>query len=584
MTQETSPSTAGWKPFVRLILQTKPSKTLLALALSLNLVTTLSGLVIPLLTKHVVDNFSLANLNAVQMAGIGLAFIAQAVTAGISTYLLSRIGQQIVSNLRHRLWQKLLKLPVSYYDEHQTGETISRMTNDTGVLKGLITEHSANFFTGIISIVGSLVMLFYLDWKMTLLLLIAIPLASAVLVPLGRQTYKISKGLQDETADFTSVLTRVLSEIRLVKASNAETREFENGSSGILKLLRYGIREGKVQAGIAPVMSFVMMLMFVLIIGYGGLRVSSGALTAGALVAFLLYLFQIVLPTTQITQFFTQFQKAKGATERIIETLEAEEESVLGLPLERADLPIVLEGVSFAYKGGEAVLKQVTFTAEPGKVTAIVGPSGSGKTTLFSLLERFYSPTGGTIKLGEVPIDRYALPSWRSRIGYVSQESPLVEGTIRENISYGLDREVTPAELDRAAQMAYADEFIGQLPGGYETEVGERGLKLSGGQRQRIAIARALLRDPQILMLDEATSSLDSKSEIVVQQALHNLMRGRTTLVIAHRLSTVIDADRIVFVEKGTVTGVGTHDELFASHPLYREFASQQLRLQDRPS
>ncbi|WP_201317773.1 ABC transporter ATP-binding protein [Paenibacillus sp. EPM92] len=584
MTQETSPSTAGWNPFVRLILQTKPSKTLLALALSLNLVTTLSGLVIPLLTKHVVDNFSLANLNAVQMAGIGLAFIAQAVTAGISTYLLSRIGQQIVSNLRHRLWQKLLKLPVSYYDEHQTGETISRMTNDTGVLKGLITEHSANFFTGIISIVGSLVMLFYLDWKMTLLLLIAIPLASAVLVPLGRQMYKISKGLQDETADFTSVLTRVLSEIRLVKASNAETREFENGSSGILKLLRYGIREGKVQAGIAPVMSFVMMLMFVLIIGYGGLRVSSGALTAGALVAFLLYLFQIVLPTTQITQFFTQFQKAKGATERIIETLEAEEESVLGLPLERADLPIVLEGVSFAYKGGEAVLKQVTFTAEPGKVTAIVGPSGSGKTTLFSLLERFYSPTGGTIKLGEVPIDRYALPSWRSRIGYVSQESPLVEGTIRENISYGLDREVTPAELDRAAQMAYADEFIGQLPGGYETEVGERGLKLSGGQRQRIAIARALLRDPQILMLDEATSSLDSKSEIVVQQALHNLMRGRTTLVIAHRLSTVIDADRIVFVEKGTVTGVGTHDELFASHPLYREFASQQLRLQDRPS
>ncbi len=304
MTQETSPSTAGWKPFVRLILQTKPSKTLLALALSLNLVTTLSGLVIPLLTKHVVDNFSLANLNAVQMAGIGLAFIAQAVTAGISTYLLSRIGQQIVSNLRHRLWQKLLKLPVSYYDEHQTGETISRMTNDTGVLKGLITEHSANFFTGIISIVGSLVMLFYLDWKMTLLLLIALPLASAVLVPLGRQMYKISKGLQDETADFTSVLTRVLSEIRLVKASNAETREFENGSSGILKLLRYGIREGKVQAGIAPVMSFVMMLMFVLIIGYGGLRVSSGALTAGALVAFLLYLFQIVLPTTQITQFF----------------------------------------------------------------------------------------------------------------------------------------------------------------------------------------------------------------------------------------------------------------------------------------
>ncbi|WP_159881969.1 ABC transporter ATP-binding protein [Paenibacillus puerhi] len=574
---------ADWRKLVRLIMDTKPPKGQLAVALSLNLITTLSGLVIPLLTKSIVDNFSISNLSAWQIVLIAAAFLMQAAASGFSMYLLSRIGQQVVSNLRNRLWKKLLRLPVSYYDEHETGDTISRMTNDTGILKGLITEHTASFFTGLISIIGALIMLFVLDWQMTLLMLIAIPLAAAVLVPLGQRMYTISKGLQAETAEFTSVLNRVLSEIRLVKSSNAESREYDNGRSGILKLLGYGIREGVIQAWVAPVMSFVMMLMFVVIIGYGGLRVSSGALTAGALVAFLLYLFQIVLPVTQITQFFTQFQKAKGATERIIEMLDEEEEPLEGRLLEAADEPIVLDRVSFAYRSGEQVLQDVSFTVQPGKVTAIVGPSGSGKTTLFSLLERYYRPTGGAITLGGIPIEEYSLHSWRSLIGYVSQESPLVSGTIRENMCYGLDREVTVGELDRAARMAYADEFIMELPGGYETEVGERGVKLSGGQRQRIAIARALLRDPQMLMLDEATSSLDSKSEIVVQQALQNLMQGRTTLVIAHRLSTVIDADQIIFVEKGQVTGIGTHDELFEKHALYREFASRQLRFQEQP-
>ncbi|MEK8130645.1 ABC transporter ATP-binding protein [Paenibacillus filicis] len=573
----------GWKPLLRLIMQTKPPKGLLAIAVALNLITTVAALVIPLLTKGIVDNFTLSSLSPWQIVLIAAAFIGQAAASGFSLYLLSRIGQQVVANLRDRLWKKQLRLPVAYYDEHQTGETISRMTNDTGVLKGLITEHIASFFTGIISIIGALTMLFVLDWQMTLIMLIAIPLAAAVMVPLGRRIYEISKGLQAETAEFTSVLSRVLSEIRLVKSSNAEEREYHNGKSGITNLLRYGIREGLMQAFISPVMSLVMMLIFVVIIGYGGLRVSSGALTAGALVAFLLYLFQIVMPVTQITQFFTQFQKAQGATERIIEMLDESEESLEGKPLESVDAGIVLDQVSFAYASGEQILHDVSFRINPGKVTAIVGPSGGGKTTLFSLMERFYQPTGGRITLDGVPIEDYALPSWRSRIGYVSQESPLVSGTIRENICYGLDREVKAEELERAAKMAYADEFINGLPDQYETEVGERGVKLSGGQRQRIAIARALLRDPQMLMLDEATSSLDSKSEIVVQQALNNLMRGRTTLVIAHRLSTVMDADQIVFVEKGRVTGIGTHEQLYENHDLYREFASQQLRLQEPP-
>ncbi|GIO09042.1 multidrug ABC transporter permease [Brevibacillus reuszeri] len=571
------------RPFFHLIKETKPSKLMLGTALFLSIATTLVSLVIPLFTKDLIDGFTLSSISKGQIVLLIGAFIAQAVVSGLSIYMLNHVGQKIVAALRDRLWKKLLVLPVPYYDNNRTGETISRMTNDTGVVKGLITDHLSNFFTGTISIIGSIATLLYLDWQMTMTMLIAVPLALLILLPLGRQMYKISKGLQDETASFTTIMTQVLSEIRLVKSSNAEPHEYASGKRGIDKLFHFGIREGRVQAMIGPLMSLVIMVLLVVVMGYGGMRVSSGALTAGELVAFILYLVQIMMPLGQFTHFFTQLQKAMGATERIITTLEADEEDhTSGKSLENASLPIRVENVSFAYENGETILNDVSFTIQAGKVNAIVGPSGSGKTTLFSLIERYYLPQQGQIKLGDESIADFTLASWRSKIGYVSQESPLIAGTIRENICYGVFREVSDEELRKAAEMAYADGFISEFPDGYDTEVGERGVKLSGGQRQRIGIARALLRDPQILMLDEATSSLDSKSEIIVQQALQNLMKGRTTLVIAHRLSTVVDADQILFMEKGRITGKGTHDELFDSHDMYKEFATQQLRVKER--
>ncbi|WP_134687477.1 ABC transporter ATP-binding protein [Brevibacillus migulae] len=571
-----------WRLFYDLIRQTKPSKWLVSVALLMSVATTIVGLAIPMVTSNLVDSFSLASINALQIAGMVAAFIGQAVALGMSTYLLNHVGQHVVASLRDRLWKKLLVLPVEYYDNHQTGETMSRMTNDTAVVKELITEHVANFLTGIIAIIGSVTVLLYLDWKMTLIMLITVPLALAVLLPLGRQMHKISRGLQDETAQFTTILNQVLSEIRLVKASNAEANEYESGKKGITNLLQYGLKEAKIHALISPIISFVITMLLVIIIGYGGMRVTTGALTAGDLVAFIMYLIQIVIPLSKLTMFFTQLQKAVGATERLIEMLESREEDFTsGRSVQDANQPIAVERVTFAYQNGENRLKDVSFTVKPGKVTAIVGPSGSGKTTLFSLFERFYHPQRGTIRLGADPIDEFTLRSWRCQIGYVSQESPLIAGTIRDNICYGMDREITDEELQKAAEMAYAHEFIEELPHKYDTEVGERGIKLSGGQRQRIAIARALLRDPKILMLDEATSSLDSKSEIIVQKALQNLMKGRTTLVIAHRLSTVVDADHILFMEKGEITGSGTHEELFHTHAMYREFATQQLRMKE---
>ncbi|ALC92284.1 multidrug ABC transporter permease [Bacillus sp. FJAT-18017] len=569
-----------FKPFISLLLSTNIPKAALLAGLTASIMTTLAGLVVPLLTKNLVDGFSVGSLSVPLIFGIGAAFIIQAVISGISIYLLSYTGQKVVARLRERMWSKLLRLPVGFFDKQSTGETVSRVINDTSIVRDLITNHFSNFITGIISIIGAIAILLVMDWKMTLLMLVSVPLTFAIMFPLGRKMAAISRGLQNETATFTGHITQTLGEIRLMKASTAEQIEELKGTGGIQSLLGYGLKEARIFALIGPIMYLVVMVVIVMIIAYGGLRVANGTMSTGSLIAFLLYLFQIIMPITSFVMFFTQLQKAKGATERIITILEEPlEEGQQGIELDISNLPVEIDNVSFSYAEGESVLEGVSVTAEPGQMIAFAGPSGAGKTTLFALLERYYEPTSGEIRIGGTPISELALASWRSQIGYVSQESAMMAGTIRENLTYGLADKgsIEDERLWEVARMAYADEFIQAFPKGLDTEVGERGVKLSGGQRQRIAIARAFLRDPKILMMDEATASLDSQSESIVQQALTRLMEGRTTFVIAHRLSTIVNADKIVFFEKGKVTGIGTHTELTKSHPLYREFAEQQL-------
>ncbi|KAF0823642.1 ABC transporter ATP-binding protein [Cytobacillus firmus] len=568
------------KPFISLILSTKIPKTALIIGLTASILTTLTGLVVPLLTKNLVDGFSVESISIPLMVRIGAAFIVQAIISGISIYLLSYVGQKVVARLRDRMWMKLIRLPVSYFDKQSSGQTVSRVVNDTSIVRELITNHFPQFITGIISIIGAIIILLVMDWKMTLLMLTSVPITLAIMIPLGRKMAKISRGLQDETAIFTGNITQTLGEIRLMKSSTAEQNEEEKGLDGIDKLLGYGLREARIFAMIGPTMYLIMMVVIVMIIAYGGMRVASGTMSTGSLVAFLLYLFQIIMPITSFAMFFTQLQKAKGATERIIEILEEPlEDGQDGIEMDISSKPITIDNVSFSYSAEESVLENISLEAQPGQMIALAGPSGSGKTTLFGLLERFYEPAAGEIKIGDTPIQQISLKSWRSQIGYVSQESAMMAGTIRENLCYGLENpeSIADEELWEVAKMAYADQFIADFPKRLDTEVGERGVKLSGGQRQRIAIARAFLRNPKILMMDEATASLDSQSEGIVQQALTRLMEGRTTFVIAHRLSTIVDADQIIFIEKGQVTGIGTHSELTQTHDLYREFAEQQL-------
>ncbi|SNZ16335.1 ATP-binding cassette, subfamily B, AbcA/BmrA [Terribacillus aidingensis] len=568
-----------WRLFLALVKGTNPPRGIMITALVMSLLTTGVGFAVPLFTKRLVDGFSGQSFTGNQIAILVAAFVLQALASGLSIYLLAKVGHHVVAKLREKLWDKLLRLPVRFHHNNDTGETLSRVTNDTSIVKELITEHLTSFVTGIISIVGSIIILLILDWKMTIVMLLAVPVAIIIIMVLGRQMYRVSKMMQEETAKFTAVLNQVLPEMKLVKASNAEHVEQERGNKGIRTLFTYGLKEAKIQALLSPLMLFIMMLLLVTIIGYGGVRVASGALSAGDMVAFILYLFQIIMPMTQLSMFFTHLQKAMGATERIYDVLgEETEDAEKGKPITHVDGDLHMDEVSFAYQA-EQVLHNLSFSAPAGKVTAIAGPSGGGKSTLFGLLERYYEPTSGVIRLGTEPISNFKLQDWRRQIGYVAQETALLSGTIRENICYGLEREIPQEELERVSEMAYAKQFIEELPEGFETKVGERGVKLSGGQRQRIAIARALLRDPQILMLDEATSSLDSSSEIYVQRALQNLMQNRTTFVIAHRLSTIVDADQIVFIERGRITGIGTHGELFERHELYRQFASQQQLL-----
>ncbi|MGA2478209.1 MAG: ABC transporter ATP-binding protein, partial [Spirochaetia bacterium] len=528
--------------FWGLIRRTKPPLAVFAIALFVSTAATLVGLLVPLIMKNLVDGFSHASFDMSHIPLIAGAFAAQALCAGLSLYLLTWVGQRIVAGLRGLLWKKQLALTVPFFDATDTGELVSRMNNDTAVLKTLVAENVSGFLTGLISIIGAVIILITMDWRMTLVMLGALPLAAGVMVPLGRLMRRVSQGMMNENASFTTVLSRALSEIRLVKASNAESREYERGRKAIDRLFRFGVREGKVMSLISPLMSLVMMGILVAIIGYGGVRISSGAMSAGQLVAFILYLIQIIMPISQVTGFLTQLQKARGATQSIMTILDQPEERAQGGRAFPADLPLLhVRDLHFAYKADEPVIRGISFDLSPGTVTALVGPSGSGKTTVFSLMERFYEPDSGTITIGDTPIQDVSLGEWRARIGYVSQDSPLMAGSIRDNIMYGVDREASEEEIEHAAELAYAHDFITRLPHGYETEVGERGVKLSGGQRQRIAIARALMRNPGLLMLDEATSSLDSTSEMSVQNALGNLMRGRTTLVIAHRLSTVMD-------------------------------------------
>ena len=512
---------------------------------------------------------------------IAVLFLLQLVISAAMLYAMTYLSQYIMKGVRNGLWDHILELPVKYFDAHDSGEIMSRISNDTQVIKEFITTDLVSAVTGIITVVGSVFYLFWIDWRMTILMLAAIPVTVFAVSPVSRKVYDISKNTQDELAGFQKDLERVLSNVRLVKLSLAEQDEKKAGEEKIQKLFGLGLKEGRVLAVIQPFTTMVIFLLLVLIFGYGSIRVANHTLSAGGLVAIVYYLFQIISPCTQMASFFAQLQKALGAYERILVILDRPpEHEYIHAVIEKQEKNnkdmLSFQNISFGYNKMKPLFQEFTLDIEIGKTTAIVGPSGAGKTTLFSLLERFYFPQEGCIYYRGVDINGMEFDDWRRKIAYVSQEAPLMSGSIHDNLVYGL-KEYCEEDVTQAIRDVELEDFVSSLPNQIDTEVGERGVRLSGGQRQRIAIARAMIRNPEILLLDEATAHLDSCTEMYIQKALQKLMEKRTTLVIAHRLSTVQSAARIVILEKGKISGSGTHKELLESHPLYEEMIKQQF-------
>lgn len=539
----------------------------------------LSGLLVPLFTGRLVDKFSVSSINWGMIAIFGSIFLVNALLSGIGLYLLSKIGEKIIYAIRSLLWEHIIQLKMPFFDKNESGQLMSRLTDDTKVINEFISQKLPNLLPSVLTLIGSLVMLFIMDWKLTLLTFITIPVFILIIVPLGRVMQKISTNTQSEIANFSGLLGRVLTEMRLVKVSNTERLELDNAHTNLKKIYRLGLKQAKISAVVQPISGVVMLLTIAIILGFGALEIGTGAITPGTLIAMIFYVIQLSMPLINLSTLVTDYKKAVGASSRIYEIMQEPIEPTEALSESKdvtiIDGELVFEHVDFKYDV-KKILEDVSFSIPQGEVSAFVGPSGSGKSTIFNLIERMYDIERGDIKYGNQSIFDISLSKWRTKIGYVMQSNSMMSGTIRDNILYGINRKVDDEELIEYAKLANCHDFIMQFDEGYDTMVGERGLKLSGGQRQRIDIARSFVKNPDILLLDEATANLDSESELKIQEALETLMEGRTTVVIAHRLSTIKKAGQIVFIDKGEVTGKGTHHELMASHDKYRHFVTSQ--------
>jgi ATP-binding cassette subfamily B protein AbcA/BmrA len=558
----------------------RPSGWLLAVAAALALVSVASTLTFPVLTKDLVDAIARSAPTQRGVVVLAAVMLGSALAAVGSSYLLSRIGHDMIAALRTRLIDKLLGLPVAAFDRDSTGERVSRVLNDCQSISELATRQVINLLSGVLVLLGSIVVLVVLDARLTLALVGCIVLAFAIIIPVAGLLEGLARSTQDRTAKLGGILTHVLSEIRLVKAFTAEPRERARSRQEIQDLRRLGVQIAKVSAALAPLINLALTAAILIILIYGSARVASGEISIGTLTAFILYIFNVAIPLIQLTNFFEELQKARGASTRLVALLQDPEEITAGHPLASAHGTLEFRKVSFHYPARDAqVLHAVDLVFRPGTTTALVGASGNGKSTVLALIERFYAPTAGDILYDGQPIGELALTAWRERIGYVAQTAPIMPGSVRDNIVYGLTGDYADDEVRRAADQAGALAFIDQMPHGLDTVLSEQGANLSGGQRQRIAIARMFLRNPGILILDEATSSLDSETEHQVKLALDTLMQGRTNIIVAHRLSTVMHADRIYVLEAGRISGCGSHDELVRSHPQYARLVARQFRL-----
>ncbi|MFO7699511.1 MAG: ABC transporter transmembrane domain-containing protein [Acidimicrobiia bacterium] len=545
------------------------------------------GLVFPLVIGTLVDtafidpeNTDPSQLN-VYAIGLLAIFAIQAVFNYARTYNLAVVGEGVVADLRRTVFDRVVRLPVPFFDERHTGDLTSRLTSDVVVVQSIVSDALGRTLSQAITLVGGVALAIVISPVLSLSILTFLPVIVLAAALFGRRLRLLSTEYHDQLASANALAEESISSVRVVKWFNAEDRLAADYDVEVIASYAVARRRARMRALFVPLVTFVGFATLALVLWIGGRLVAGGSLTPGELISFMLYTLTIAGALGSFTGLYGEIQEALGSSRRIFELLGADPE----LPettIDAALLPppsgsVRFSGVEFAYEGREAtVLHDIDLDVEPGEVVALVGPSGAGKSTIVQLVPRFYDVDSGSVEVDGLDVRSYPVDVLRSRMAAVPQEVQLFSGTIAENLRIA-DPSASDDDLVTAAKAANAHRFIVEFPDGYESIVGERGVKLSGGQRQRIAIARALLADPRILILDEATSSLDAESEALVQEALERLMAGRTTIVIAHRLSTVMRADRLVAIDRGRIVEEGTHADLIAADGLYARLYARQL-------
>jgi subfamily B ATP-binding cassette protein MsbA len=587
---------ASRQQVARLFGYVRPYWPVMALAAVALLLTSGIGLLFPWVMQNLVDavfaKMDGSELNRITLLLVG-AFLFNAVFRFVQGYALAWVGERVVADLRRQTYARLHTLGLRFFNERRVGELISRLASDVSVVRATLTNNIVEVLGQTVLFIGSLVLMLALNWRLSLFILALAPVISIGAVVFGRRLRGLSTEVQDQIAEGNAAAEEALANVRVVKAFTRESFETQRYNSVVQSALNAAMRVTAWRSAFGSTMAFLGFGAIAAILWFGGQEVLAGRLSAGSLVAFLVYGANIGAALGTFAGLYAQIQEALGASRRVFELLD-EQADIADAPdaiaLDHVEGRITFDSVSFSYNDAPSpaselatasadtprVLHDITLDIQPGEVLALVGPSGAGKTTLFNLIPRFYDPTHGAVRVDGHDLRDLTLNSLRGAIGIVPQETQLFSGTVRENLRYGR-LEATDAEIEAAARTANAAQFIEQLPDGYDTRVGERGVKLSGGQRQRVAIARAILKDPRILLLDEATSSLDSESERLVAEALDNLMRNRTTVIIAHRLSTVQRADRIAVLDSGHLVELGTHADLLALDGLYARLYRMQF-------